>query len=119
MSEATTLRDGAGMQSTPNALADSTLIPIDCQNTYRRGVMQLSGVEQALVEAQKLLKRARAFDVPIIHIQHDGGGGATATRALPTVGGKVIPAQTVHEASLAAIGDLFGVVVDSTADVAR
>ena len=198
MTEATTLRDIAGMGSTPNALADSTLILIDCQNTYRRGVMQLAGVEDALVEARRLLERARALGVPVIHIQHDGGAGspydvdadigriadpvaptgseaiirkqypnsfvgtdlhdhlqklgatslvlagfmthmcvnstargafnlgyavtvvgdATATRALPSAGGKVIPAQVVHDTSLAAIGDLFGVVVGSTADIA-
>lgn len=44
-------------------------------------------------------------------------GGATATRALPAAGGKVMPAQTVHDASLAMIGDLFGVVVETTAAI--
>ncbi len=36
---------------------------------------------------------------------------ATATRPLPGVGGTEIPSQTVHAASLAAIADLFAVVV--------
>lgn len=75
MTEATTLRDVAGMASTPSALADSTLILIDCQNTNRSGVMQLTGVEEALAEARVLLERARALGAPVIHIQHDGGAG--------------------------------------------
>ncbi|MGH2881925.1 MAG: cysteine hydrolase, partial [Solirubrobacteraceae bacterium] len=34
----TTLRTLAGLPSSPPSLADSTLIMIDCQNTYTRGV---------------------------------------------------------------------------------
>ncbi len=35
----------------------------------------------------------------------------TATRALPMVGGDMVPAKTVHEASLAAVADLFALVL--------
>ena len=45
MAQATTLRDLMGLGDVPAAFGQSTLIMIDCQNTYRRGVMQLDGVE--------------------------------------------------------------------------
>ncbi|MDT8311700.1 MAG: cysteine hydrolase family protein [Methylophaga sp.] len=72
----TTLRDIIGLGHTPAKLADSALVMIDCQNTYRTGVMQLIGVEQAIVEAKKLLQRARDMQIPVIHIRHDGGEGS-------------------------------------------
>lgn len=71
-----TLREIVGLGHQPASLSESALILIDCQNTYRTGVMQLTGVEEALVEAQALLKRARAANIPIFHIQHDGGLGS-------------------------------------------
>ena len=72
----TTLRDIVGLGHQPAALSDSALIMIDCQNTYRKGIMQLEGVEEALKQAQSLLNLARQHGVPIIHIQHDGGEGS-------------------------------------------
>ncbi|HEX2572681.1 MAG TPA: cysteine hydrolase family protein [Polyangia bacterium] len=187
-----TLRQIAGMTTQPGTLASSALVLIDCQNTYRTGVMKLVGVEEALGEAQRLLARAREAQRPIIHIMHDGGpgspydiradigaiagpvapqggepvivkrypnsfaktdlheqlqrlgikdvifagfmthmcvsatvrgafdlgygstvvAGATATRDLPAAGAGVVPARTVHEASLAGLADLMAVVVD-------
>ncbi len=76
MPEPTTLRDLSGMPATPASLADSTLILIDCQNTYTRGVMELDGVAAALDEAARLLERARSAGIPIVHIQHDSGEGS-------------------------------------------
>jgi nicotinamidase-related amidase len=76
MNELKTLRDVAGFGQQPNALRQSALIMIDCQNTYRQGVMQLHGVEAALDEAQRLLERARSLGIPILHIQHDAGPGS-------------------------------------------
>ena len=70
------LRDIVGLGHTPAKLGDSALIMIDCQNTYRTGVMQLTDVEQAIVEAKKLLQRARDMQIPVIHIRHDGGKGS-------------------------------------------
>ena len=192
-----TLRDITGMGYNPAGLKDSALIMVDCQNTYRRGMMQLTNVEAAIKEAQKLLQMARDLKVPIIHIQHDAGVGtpydvtaeigqisaevtpkngeavitknypnafintpleaqlkalgienlvlagfmthmcinstargafnlgfkptvvasACATRSLIGANGKTIDAQTMHEAALAAVRDLFAVVVDDVASL--
>ncbi len=190
-----TLRDITGMGYNPAGLKDSALIMVDCQNTYRHGIMQLTNVEAAIKEAQKLLQIARDLKVPIIHIQHDAGVGspydvtaeigqistevaskngeavitknypnafiatpleaqlkalgienvvlagfmthmcinstargafnlgfkptvvasACATRSLVGANSKTIDAQTMHEAALAAVRDLFAVVVDDVA----
>ena len=196
MPEPTTLRDLGGLPSSPAGLAESTLIMIDCQNTYTRGVMELDGVAAALEEAAKLLERARSAGIPIVHIEHDDGEGslydiraetgqivdqvapqgdesvivkhfpnsfvqtelddrlkaasarnlllagfmthmcvnstargafnlgyaptvvasATATRALPGPTG-VVSSAALQAASLAAIGDLFGIVVPDVAAI--
>lgn len=71
-----TLRDVAGLPSQPTALHEAALVLIDCQNTYREGTMQLAGVEAAMIEAARLLERARAAGIPIFHIQHDAGPGS-------------------------------------------
>jgi nicotinamidase-related amidase len=188
-----TLRALSGLPLEPVSLAESTLILIDCQNTYTEGVMELDGVQAALDETATLLDRARTAGIPIIHIQHSDGPGslydvdghtgaivdrvaprdgevvvvksypnsfvetnledrlkalgssnlvltgfmthmcvnstargafnlgyaptvvaaATATRALPglSVGGAEVPAAALQSASLAALSDLFAVVV--------
>ncbi|MCV7347600.1 cysteine hydrolase family protein [Mycolicibacterium rhodesiae] len=191
MTELNTLRALAGLPLDPPSLATSTLILIDCQNTYTQGVMELEGVQAALDEVAALLDRARTAGVPVIHIQHDDGPGslydisgesgaivprvaprdgepvvvknypnsfvhtdlderlksvaaenliiagfmthmcvnstargafnlgyaptvvasATATRSLPGVDGSAVPAASLHAASLAALKDLFAVVV--------
>jgi nicotinamidase-related amidase len=189
MSEPTTLRALTGMPATPAGLADSTLIMIDLQNTYTRGVMELEGVQPALDQAAELLDRARSAGIPVIHIQHDAGvgtpydvraeigaivdrvaprdgepvivknypnsftgtdlndrlapgsnlvlagfmthmcvnstargafslghtptvvSGATATRALPGADGEPVSAAALQAASLAALADLFALVV--------
>ena len=191
MTENATLRQIVGLSDEPAALADSTLIMIDCQNTYTRGVMELEGVQTALDQGAELLDRARTAGIPIVHIMHDGGegspydvrdqigqivarvapregepvvvkmfpnaftgtdldqrlaaapgrdlilagfmthmcvsstargafslgyrpavvAGATATRALPGPQGEQVSAAVVQAASLAAISDLFGIVV--------
>ncbi len=71
----TTLRDLVGLGQTSGKLADAALILIDCQNTYREGIMALEGVEPALQQAKLLLDKARTLKVPVIHIQHDAGEG--------------------------------------------
>ena len=43
-----TLRSLLALPDTPESLKKSALVLIDCQNTYREGVMQLEGVEPAL-----------------------------------------------------------------------
>jgi nicotinamidase-related amidase len=42
---------------------------------------------------------------------------ATATRALPGTDGSVVPAAALQAASLAAVADLFGIVVAKPADI--
>lgn len=76
MSNPTTLRNLVGLPQQPHRLGESALILIDCQNTYRQGIMQLEGVEPALQEAARLLARARAKGTPIFHIMHDAGPGS-------------------------------------------
>lgn len=193
-----TLRVLADLPQQPVNLSQSTLVLIDCQNTYTRGVMELEGVQAALEEAAALLDRARSAGIPIIHIQHNDGpdslydiegesgaivpivapcdgepvvvkqypnsfvqtdlddrlkavgasnlvlagfmthmcvnstargafnlgyaptvvANATATRALPGLGSDdTVPAATMQAASLAAMADLFAVVVPSSQDV--
>lgn len=199
MPASTTLRELSGLPQTPAALSDAALIMVDCQNTYRHGVMQLEGVEAAIMQARTLLEMARAAKSPIFHIQHDAGpgspydlsaesgaissevaprdgepvivknfpnafvqtdlearlkalgvqnlvlagfmthmcinstargafnlgyaptivAGATATRALPGADGATVSAQAMHEAALAAVRDLFAVVVASPAQLGR
>src|SRR6185436_12686807 len=177
--------------------AESTLIMIDCQNTYTQGVMELDGVQAALDEAATLLERARMAGIPVIHIQHSDGPGslydiegesgaivdtvapregepvvvksypnsfietdldqrlkalgardlvlagfmthmcvnstargafnlgyaptvvaaATATRALPGLGDTTVSAEAMQTASLAAMADLFAVVVPGASDI--
>ena len=192
-----TLRELASLPSRPSALAESTLVLIDCQHTYTQGVMELDGVAAALDQAAALLERARSAGIPIIHIQHSDGPGslydvegesgaivaqvapregepvvvkqypnsfvqtdlderlkalgasnlvlagfmthmcvnstargafnlgyaptvvaaATATRSLPDVYGKPLPANMIQDASLAAMSDLFAIVVADEAEL--
>ncbi|MBA2125558.1 cysteine hydrolase [Hyphomicrobium methylovorum] len=83
MTASKTLREVAGLGHTPTTIGNSALILIDCQNTYREGVMELDGVEPALVECQKLLQRYRDAGRPVIHIQHDAGAGSPYDVAAP------------------------------------
>jgi nicotinamidase-related amidase len=188
-----TLRSLLALPDMPAPLSKSALILIDCQNTYRHGIMQLEGVEPALEQCATLLQRARDSGTHVIHIQHDAGpgspydvraeigtisdivapkpgetvitkafpssfeqtsldaelkklgvtdlvlagfmthvcvnstaraafnhgyrptvvGGATATRALPNPLGGTLPADAVHSGALAALADIFAIVVPS------
>ena len=71
-----TLRELNQLDATPAVLAQSTLILVDYQNTYTRGVMALEGWEPALDAASRLLAQARAVGAKVIHVQHDGGEGS-------------------------------------------
>ncbi len=70
------LRDITGKGYKHASLKDSALIRVDCQNTYRRGMIQLTHVE-------------------------------------PAISG----VQSMHEAALTAIVDLFAVVLDDVASL--
>ncbi|AGK58578.1 isochorismatase hydrolase [Hyphomicrobium denitrificans 1NES1] len=76
MSASKTLREITGLGNTPTTVGKSALVLIDCQNTYREGIMQLEGVEPALVQCETLLARYRNAGRPVIHIQHDAGAGS-------------------------------------------
>jgi nicotinamidase-related amidase len=71
-----TLRALTGMDPNPAPISNSALVLIDCQQTYREGVMQLENVEPALKEAAALLERYRKAGRPVIHIMHDAGAGS-------------------------------------------
>lgn len=71
-----TLRVLADLPQQPAGLGESTLVLIDCQNTYTRGVMELDGIGAAIDEAGALLDRARSLSIPVVHIQHDDGPGS-------------------------------------------
>jgi nicotinamidase-related amidase len=71
-----TLRALAELPLVPAPLTQSTLVMIDLQNTYTRGVMELEGVQAAIDEAATLLDRARTAGIPIIHVQHSDGPGS-------------------------------------------
>ncbi len=70
-----TLRTLTGMDPNPAPISNSALVLIDCQQTYREGVMQLENVEAALNEVAALLRRFRKVGRPVIHIMHDAGSG--------------------------------------------
>ncbi|MFI7528065.1 isochorismatase family protein [Nocardia salmonicida] len=69
----TTLREINGFDQTPATLTNSTLVLVDYQNTYTKGVMELTGWEPALDAAATLLTAARAAGTPVIHVINDGG----------------------------------------------
>ncbi|QBE47479.1 isochorismatase family protein [Leucobacter triazinivorans] len=71
----TTLRELNGLNQAPAVLPDSTVILVDYQNTYTRGVMELDGWRQALDAAADLLARAREAGASVIHVVNDGGVG--------------------------------------------
>ena len=71
----TTLRQLNDFDATPARLADATLILVDYQNTYTRGVMELEGWQAAIAEASQLLALARAQGAKVIHVINDGGAG--------------------------------------------
>jgi nicotinamidase-related amidase len=60
----------------PAPLHDSVVLIIDAQREYVDGHLPLTGMTAALAQTQRLLVRARAAHVPIIHVQHIGTPGA-------------------------------------------
>ncbi|MEU0099079.1 isochorismatase family protein [Streptomyces sp. NPDC006267] len=71
----TTLRELNGFDETPATLSGSTLILVDYQNTYTRGVMELDGWRDSLDAAAQLLARARRAGTKVVHVINDGGEG--------------------------------------------
>ncbi|MGW7053503.1 cysteine hydrolase family protein [Streptomyces sp. NPDC054887] len=71
----TTLREMFSLDNSVPALADSTVVLVDYQNTYTQGDLELQGWKEALAEGKKLLEAARTAGAPVIHVQNDGGKG--------------------------------------------
>jgi nicotinamidase-related amidase len=69
-----TLMEMAGAVPAPSSLSESVIIVIDGQREYVDGALPLHGIDQALSEGARLLKRARAQGTPIIHVVHRGDG---------------------------------------------
>jgi nicotinamidase-related amidase len=126
-----TLRSLLALPDTPAPFSKSALILIDCQNTYREGIMQLEGVEPALKECATLLTRARAAGAPVIHIRHDAGPGspydvrarigAIADIVAPAAGETVITKtypSSFEQTNLVLAGFMTHVCVNSTARAA-
>ena len=113
-----TLRGLLGLGDEPAALRDSALIMIDCQNTYRRGVMQLEGAEDAFAEAARLLARARASGIPVFHVMHDAGQGSPyditaeigqiSSEVAPAAGEPVVVKHYPSSFFQTGLGDLLG-----------
>jgi nicotinamidase-related amidase len=76
MTTSATLRSLSGVVDSPAALATSTVVLVDFQNTYTRGEMELEGWDAALDAAAELLAKAREAGATVIHVQHDGGAGS-------------------------------------------
>ena len=73
--EPKTLLQMAGANPAPPPLSESTVVVIDAQREYTDGKLPLANVQPALAEIGKLLKRARALQIPVIHIVHQGKPG--------------------------------------------
>ncbi|GLW03233.1 isochorismatase family protein [Streptomyces lavendulae] len=90
MTASVSLRDVIGLDNTPPRLAESTLVLIDFQNTYRSGVMALDGAEEALAAGARLLAAARAAGTPVVHV---ADAGYDLTTELGSISAEVAPAD--------------------------
>ncbi|MCV0336255.1 MAG: isochorismatase family protein [Microbacterium sp.] len=107
----------SGIVDAPAALAASTVILVDFQNTYTRGEMELDGWDAALDAAADLLMRARSAGATVIHVQHDGGVGsaydiredigAIHERVAPTDGEAVVVKTAPNSFVGTELGDLI------------
>ncbi|WMX48716.1 isochorismatase family protein [Streptomyces roseicoloratus] len=115
----TSLRELSGFDQTPASLAASTLILVDYQNTYTRGVLELTGWEAALDAAAELLARARAAGAEVVHVVNDGGAGTPydIRAEIGRIHPRVAPAEgervVVKTAPDAFAGTVLGEVVDA------
>ena len=80
MSDLKTLRGLSGLSPEPARLKNAALVLIDIQNTYRDGVMRLSGVEPAIAEARILLARESETIGPLSNLRLDAGLEAVPPR---------------------------------------
>ncbi|MGO4460465.1 isochorismatase family protein [Streptomyces sp. M-16] len=90
MTPSVSLRDVIGLDNTPPRLAESTLVLIDFQNTYRSGVMALDGAEAALAAGARLLAAARAAGTQVVHV---ADAGYDLTSEAGSISAEVAPAD--------------------------
>ncbi|MFF2547840.1 isochorismatase family protein [Kitasatospora sp. NPDC058063] len=115
----TTLRTLNGLDEKPAVLGDSTLIMIDYQNTYVRGVMELAGWQEALAAGADLLARAREAGATVIHVINDGGEGTPydIRAEIGRIHSSVVPAEgervVVKQAPDAFVGTDLGELLDA------
>ncbi|MFD8706878.1 isochorismatase family protein [Kitasatospora sp. NPDC059648] len=115
----TTLRTLNGLDDKPAVLGAATLLLIDYQNTYTRGVMELTGWRAALDAGADLLARARAAGATVIHVVNDGGPGtpydvrAEVGRIHPDVAPADGERVVVKQAPDAFVGTDLGELVDA------
>ncbi|MFE5816690.1 isochorismatase family protein [Streptomyces sp. NPDC056479] len=114
----TTLRKLNGLADKPASLGSATLIMVDYQNTYTRGVMELDGWQSALDAAAELLDAAREAGGKVIHIVNDGGAGTPydIRRPIGRIHDRVGPAEgeptVVKKAPNAFVNTELGTLVD-------
>ncbi|MFJ9775092.1 isochorismatase family protein [Kitasatospora sp. NPDC101157] len=115
----TTLRTLNGLDDKPAGLGGATLLLIDYQNTYTRGVMELTGWREALDAGAELLARARAAGATVIHVVNDGGPGTPydVRAEIGRIHPDVAPAEgervVVKQAPDAFVGTGLGELVDT------
>jgi nicotinamidase-related amidase len=78
-----TLLEMAGATTKTARLADAVVVVIDAQHEYVDGALRLPGVEPALDQIGRLLGRARAAELPIIHVVHHGSAGGLFAPGTP------------------------------------
>jgi nicotinamidase-related amidase len=102
-----TLLELAGVKAAPPRLRDTVLIVIDAQREYVDGALPLAAVQPALAQIGRLLARARAAGVPVIHVAQRGrpGGlfapgsaGAEIVAAVAPQGGEAVIEKTLPNA---------------------
>ncbi|WP_229911910.1 isochorismatase family protein [Streptomyces lanatus] len=114
----TTLRGLNGLPDEPASLGSATLIMVDYQNTYTRGVMELDGWRPALEAAAELLDAAREAGGNVIHIVNDGGADTPydIRRPIGRIHDRVRPAKgeptVVKKAPNAFVNTELGGLVD-------
>jgi nicotinamidase-related amidase len=69
-----TLMEMAGVHPAAGHLSESVVLVIDAQREYVDGSLPLVGMDRALAEGSRLLRRARAAGTPVIHVVHRGAG---------------------------------------------
>ncbi|MBD0692240.1 isochorismatase family protein [Streptomyces sp. CBMA123] len=115
----TTLRTLNGLDDQPAPLAAATLVLIDYQNAYTRGVMELTGWREALDAGADLLARARAAGATVVHVINDGGEGtpydirAEIGRIHPSVAPAEGERVVVKQAPDAFVGTELGELLDA------